>query len=54
MARAADVKACEQVARGAGDREIKAFAAKILPTLQAHLQQVRELSTTVGPKKPTS
>jgi putative membrane protein len=34
--------------------DLKAFAAKTLPTLKDHLQQVQELSKTVGGKKPTS
>jgi putative membrane protein len=49
-----DVKTFEKVARGTGDTDIKAFAAKTLPTLKDHLQQVQELSKTVGAKKPTS
>ena len=35
------------VSRGrqrSGDKDIKAFAAKTLPTLKAHLQQVQELA----------
>jgi putative membrane protein len=35
------------------DAEVKAFAAKTLPVLKDHLQQVQELSKTIG-KKPTS
>jgi putative membrane protein len=49
-----DVKAFEKVANGSGDSDIKAFAAKTLPTLKEHLQQVQELSKTLGAKKPTS
>jgi putative membrane protein len=49
-----DVKAFEKAASGSGDSDIKAFAAKTLPTLKEHLQQVQELSKTVAAKKPTS
>jgi putative membrane protein len=49
-----DVKAFEKVANGSGDSDIKAFAAKTLPTLKEHLQKVQELSKTIGAKKPTS
>ncbi len=49
-----DVKAFEKVANGSGDSDIKAFAAKTLPTLKDHLQQVQELSKTIGAKKTTS
>ena len=49
-----DVKAFEKVANGSGDSDIKAFAAKTLPTLKDHLQQVQELSKTIGAKKQPS
>ena len=49
-----DVKAFEKVANGSGDSDIKAFAAKTLPTLKDHLRQVQELAKTIGAKKPTS
>jgi putative membrane protein len=49
-----DVKAFEKVANGSGDSDVKAFAAKTLPTLKAHLQQVQELAKTIGAKKTTS
>jgi putative membrane protein len=49
-----DVKAFEKVANGTGDSDVKAFAAKTLPTLKDHLQQVQELAKTIGAKKPTS
>jgi len=49
-----DVKAFEKVANGTGDSDIKAFAAKTLPTLKDHLQQVQELAKTIGAKKATS
>jgi putative membrane protein len=49
-----DVKAFEKVANGSGDSDIKAFAAKTLPTLKDHLQKVQELAKTIGAKKATS
>jgi putative membrane protein len=49
-----DVAAFEKAASSAGDSDIKAFAAKTLPTLKAHLTQVQELSKNVGAKKTTS
>ena len=49
---------CQGVREGgrtaSGDSDVKAFAAKTLPTLKDHLQQVQELSKTIGAKKPTS
>jgi len=49
-----DVREFQRVASGAGDADVKAFASKTLPTLKDHLQQVQELSKTMGVKKPTS
>lgn len=49
-----DVKAFEKAAGSAADADIKAFAAKTLPTLKAHLKQVQELSKTIGAKKTMS
>jgi putative membrane protein len=49
-----DVRAFEKVAKGSGDADVKAFAAKTLPTLKDHLTQVQDLSKTIGAKKPTS
>ncbi len=49
-----DVRAFEKVAKGSGDADVKAFAAKTLPTLKEHLTQVQDLSKTIGAKKPTS
>ncbi len=49
-----DVKAFEKAAASAGDSDIKAFAAKTLPTLKAHLKQVQDLSKTIGAKKTMS
>ena len=48
-----DVRDFSRAASTAKDAEVKAFAAKTLPTLKEHLQQVQDLSKTVG-KKPTS
>ncbi len=48
-----DVREFSRVASSGTDADIKAFAAKTLPTLKEHLQQVQELSKTVG-KKATS
>jgi putative membrane protein len=49
-----DVREFSRVASGSGDADVKAFAAKTLPTLKDHLQQVQDLSKTIGAKKPTS
>lgn len=49
-----DVKAFEKAASSSSDSDIKAFAAKTLPTLKEHLQQVQELSKTIGAKKMSS
>jgi putative membrane protein len=49
-----DVKAFEKAASGAADADVKAFAAKTLPTLKAHLKQVQELSKALGAKKTMS
>lgn len=49
-----DVKEFSREASTGSDAEIKAFAAKTLPTLKEHLQHVQELAKTVGAKKPTS
>jgi putative membrane protein len=48
-----DVKAFEKVASGSGHADIKAFAAKVLPTLKEHLAKVQTLSKQIG-KKPMS
>jgi putative membrane protein len=48
-----DVREFSREASNGKDAEVKAFAAKTLPTLKEHLQQVQSLSKTVG-KKPTS
>ena len=40
-----DVKEFEKVARNADDADVKAFAAKTLPTLQEHLQQAKNLQS---------
>jgi putative membrane protein len=48
-----NVREFSRVSTSAADAEVKAFAAKTLPVLKDHLQQVQELSKTIG-KKPTS
>ena len=49
-----DVREFSRVASGNGDADVKAFASKTLPTLKEHLQQVQDLSKSIGAKKPTS
>jgi putative membrane protein len=41
------VKLFQKAARDAKDADVKAFAAKTLPTLEHHLQMARELKATV-------
>jgi putative membrane protein len=41
------VKLFQKAARDAKDADVKAFAAKALPTLEHHLQMARELKATV-------
>ena len=41
----ADVKAFENASRTAQDADLRAFAAKTLPTLQDHLRQIREIQS---------
>jgi putative membrane protein len=41
------VKLFQKAARGAGDADVKAFAAKALPALEHHLQMARDLKATV-------
>jgi len=43
-----DVKAFEKESKDGEDADIKAFAAKTLPTLQSHLEMVKELQKKVG------
>jgi putative membrane protein len=43
-----DVAEFERQSTQATDPDVKAFAAKTLPTLKDHLQQVQQLSKTVG------
>lgn len=45
-----DVTAFESVAKGAVDADVKAYAAKTLPTLKAHLQMIREIAAKLGAK----
>lgn len=46
----ADVKAFQKASEGAKDPDVKAFAAKTLPTLQEHLQQAKDIASKVGAK----
>ncbi len=43
-----DVTAFESVAKGAVDADVKAYAAKTLPTLKAHLQTIRDIAAKMG------
>ena len=43
-----DVKAFEKESKDGEDADIKAFAAKTQPTLQSHLEMVKELQKKVG------
>ncbi|MDQ3753495.1 MAG: DUF4142 domain-containing protein [Acidobacteriota bacterium] len=45
-----DVTAFESVAKGAVDADVKAFAAKTLPTLKMHLQMIRDIEAKIGEK----
>ncbi len=45
-----DVAAFNSVAKGAVDADVKAFAAKTLPTLEAHLQMIRDIAGKLGKK----
>lgn len=47
-----DVPLFEKQATSGSDPELKAFAAKTLPTLRAHLQQARDLAGKVGATDP--
>ncbi len=48
-----DVKAFESEANGAVDADVKAFAAKTLPTLKEHLRMINDLAGKMGaPPKP--
>jgi putative membrane protein len=46
-----DVKEFEKASKDAKDPDVKAFAAKTLPALQAHLQQAEQLHKAVKGKK---
>jgi putative membrane protein len=46
-----DVKDFEKASQGAKDPEVKAFAAKTLPTLKSHLQQAESLQKSLKGKK---
>jgi putative membrane protein len=43
-----DVTGFESVAKGAVDADVKDYAAKILPTLKAHLQTIRGIAAKMG------
>ena len=43
-----DVKDFQTQANGGSDPDIKAFAAKTLPTLQGHLKMARDVAKKVG------
>ncbi len=45
-----DVTAFESVAKGAVDADVKAFAAKTLPTLKLHLQMIQDIAAKMGEK----
>lgn len=45
-----DIKDFEKASRNAKDADVKAFAAKALPTLQKHLQQAEDLEKAVKAK----
>lgn len=46
-----DVKEFEKASKKAKDPDVKAFAAKTLPTLQSHLKQAEELEKTAKKQK---
>lgn len=43
-----DVTAFEAEAKGATDSDVKAFAVKTLPTLNMHLQMIRDIAARMG------
>jgi len=43
-----DIALFEKEAKGGSDKEIKAFAARQLPTLRAHLKQAQNLQSKLG------
>jgi len=45
-----DVKAFENAATAGGDADVKAFAAKTLPTLKMHLEMIKNLAGKMGVK----
>ncbi|MDO7885882.1 DUF4142 domain-containing protein [Hymenobacter cheonanensis] len=46
-----DIKEFQEASTKAGDPEVKALAAKTLPTLQMHLAMVKKIQPTVDAKK---
>jgi len=49
-----DVKEFEKASTKAKDTDVRAFAAKTLPTLREHLQQVRDIQSRMKPSGNTS
>ena len=45
-----DVTAFAATAKGAVDADLKAYAAKTLPTLEVHLQMIRDIAAKMGDK----
>ncbi len=45
-----DVAAFDNVAKTGTDADVKAYAAKTLPTLKAHLQMIRDIAGKMGAK----
>ena len=45
-----DVTAFDATAKGATDQDVKAYAAKTLPTLQEHLKMIRDIDAKMGAK----
>ncbi|MDQ3173318.1 MAG: DUF4142 domain-containing protein [Acidobacteriota bacterium] len=45
-----DVAAFENAVKAGVDADVKAFAAKTLPTLKAHLQMIRDIASKMGHK----
>jgi len=45
-----DVTAFESVSKGATDADVKAFAAKTLPTLKMHLEMINDIASKMGVK----
>jgi len=52
-AREKDVAAFENVSKTAADADVKAFAAKTLPTLKMHLEMIKGMADKMGVKMKT-